>query len=1037
MTFPFVMPAMGRGKAGVAPAVFVASFATAPTPSGTFTFTFPGCAAGQLAVIIWTRSTPNAPPAGWVVLPVTTMGGGAQIVVHYKLLTAADVTNGVTMTYGAGNGTAQVLVYSGPTTVALVSSAALATIPGYTPSPNAMGIVSCMAGDGGGSSMAPPAGWTRRIAPYVNSAGTIYTSCADISPASYGGGAVAWTGAAGNTGGQLLELAAPTFATVLGAGFDPGLATHNWTISADRLTATKAGGPNWSTTVGYPAKSTGKFYFEVKFAFTAGAANEVGVGIAGRGSFVLAGNYIGLAAHSVGLRGNGFSLNDNAYTVPPANGVADLTIVSTDSYFVAVDVDARKLWVKKSTGQMWNADVIANQNPATGAGGWVLSGTDPIAIAATLYSTAGDSATLNLGATAFLGAPPAGFVAWGVAAGNVAPTPYTALDNAANQAFCDAGTTNNAPDGTVAHKTVTGIGECAALPGKPATAGKLYFEAVFNTQNNTSGGCSLGVLRQQAQTNSTLATYIGGTPYGTGCSNNGAVVQDATTLISAAADLTFGDNVPLFVAVDIAGGLVWFKKAGGANWNNSSTADPTAGTGGIALNGTGPICAALAMSSINRDFGAISMGAFGVFANPRPVAGFEPWDTPVTARPSSATWDPAQLGPGLTLSNVQQAALASGSNQTMVRSTLPQSAGKWYAEFYLNASGVTVGLDNGLSPLTDILGQNANSLSIDFNGEVRVANGALSAVIPGMDLRTNGLQVAVDIGAKRLYLRQVGAAAWSGPGGAAADPVAGTGGFDFSAIAGPNFYLAARPFGAGSYAAVATGLANALAGVPPAGYRAWGAAAPVAPAPATWDPAHVGSALTLSNGNLTATYTTNTTGWASARSTRLTFPGSGKRYLEVTRTNPAGNANAMNIGLVTPDFPIGGSDFIGEAGGKSIGNNNGSGGGYIYFNAATPEVGASNPWGTSTTNPLQICIDQDRGKVWFGNGSGKWNNIAADDPVAGVGGITLGVLGVSGLYLAVSMFYGNTAPPDGVTVNFGTSAFSWPVPAGYAAYNAI
>lgn len=145
---------------------------------------------------------------------------------------------------------------------------------------------------------------------------------------------------------------------------------------------------------------------------------------------------------------------------------------------------------------------------------------------------------------------------------------------------------------------------------------------------------------------------------------------------------------------------------------------------------------------------------------------------PSAAAPSGVTWDPATMGAGVTLSNGNLTAQATGTEYGNVRSTASKSSGKWYFEIVLETIG------SGFMPGVGI----SRHLPAADNGE-------FGAAIGGHELRANGdrysngtntsswtaaltaadiVMVAFDMGAGHVWFGKNGA--WLNSG----DPAAGT-----------------------------------------------------------------------------------------------------------------------------------------------------------------------------------------------------------------------------------------------------------------------
>lgn len=80
-----------------------------------------------------------------------------------------------------------------------------------------------------------------------------------------------------------------------------------------------------------------------------------------------------------------------------------------------------------------------------------------------------------------------------------------------------------------------------------------------------------------------------------------------------------------------------------------------------------------------------------------------------------ATFDPAKLGTGVTLSNGNLTATCAGVDFNAL-ATIGLTTGKWYFEMTYNASNGIAGIGNSSTNLNTWLGADANSAGIDFAG---------------------------------------------------------------------------------------------------------------------------------------------------------------------------------------------------------------------------------------------------------------------------------------------------------------------------------
>lgn len=184
----------------------------------------------------------------------------------------------------------------------------------------------------------------------------------------------------------------------------------------------------------------------------------------------------------------------------------------------------------------------------------------------------------------------------------------------------------------------------------------------------------------------------------------------------------------------------------------------------------------------------------------------------------------------------------------------------------------------------------------------------------------------------------------------------------------------------------------------------------------TLDPVNIGSNVTLSGGNLVATYSNG----GIART--LTSYSSGKHYFEITRTS-AGSAAAVGIANSSQDL--------------NSGNLNGTlsaNCAVIYGNSQVQATGSDrgNTGGGIVGAGTVICVavDLDNSKIWWRYGSGLWNNSGTDDPATNTGGTS---------------FSGLSLPAYGIVENDGASGTVWTAafssfaqtpPSGFSAWGA-
>ena len=82
----------------------------------------------------------------------------------------------------------------------------------------------------------------------------------------------------------------------------------------------------------------------------------------------------------------------------------------------------------------------------------------------------------------------------------------------------------------------------------------------------------------------------------------------------------------------------------------------------------------------------------------------------------AVTWNPADKGANVTLSNGNMSAEANASNVDSVRATASKSSGKWYWEVFIDVSGMEghcTGIGTSSASITERPGQNANGYGYD------------------------------------------------------------------------------------------------------------------------------------------------------------------------------------------------------------------------------------------------------------------------------------------------------------------------------------
>lgn len=192
----------------------------------------------------------------------------------------------------------------------------------------------------------------------------------------------------------------------------------------------------------------------------------------------------------------------------------------------------------------------------------------------------------------------------------------------------------------------------------------------------------------------------------------------------------------------------------------------------------------------------------------------------------------------------------------------------------------------------------------------------------------------------------------------------------------------------------------------------------------TWDPANNGN--TLTNGNLTITGLA-TGGWAVTRSTNSYS--NGKYYAELTiTTNNTSSYGSWGVGVVNASYVA--TNYMGQVNTSSFG--------YMPNNGSL----LGNPGGAIQTcavgNKVQVAVDYGLRLMWVQcNGTGGWNVgfSGTQNPSTEQGGIDISNGAVAGAPYFLAWESDNVSPAGSTTTNFGSTAFTYTVPTGFAGYN--
>ena len=196
------------------------------------------------------------------------------------------------------------------------------------------------------------------------------------------------------TEGGSVVLPVPPYATWNASDKDVDVTLSNGNLTAT-IASTVTGGVRATT-----GKSSGKYYFEVTMPTWGNPNSGPGIALATT-PFPWPNTNITVAY----VTKNG-PININGAGVGTIGSSAGGEVIS-----IAVDLDAKKIWFRKSPAGNWDNNV--SHNPATGAGGFSIATnmSGVVFPAMDFVGPTAETAIANFGASAFVGAVPSGFTA--------------------------------------------------------------------------------------------------------------------------------------------------------------------------------------------------------------------------------------------------------------------------------------------------------------------------------------------------------------------------------------------------------------------------------------------------------------------------------------------------------------------------------------------------------------------------------------------------------------------------------------------------
>lgn len=358
---------------------------------------------------------------------------------------------------------------------------------------------------------------------------------------------------------------------------------------------------------------------------------------------------------------------------------------------------------------------------------------------------------------------------------------------------------------------------------------------------------------------------------------------------------------------------------------------------------------------------------------------------PAAAVRTYATWNPADKGGGIVLSNGNRTVSFSTTptDGGSVRSTIGKSSGKWYWEVFVEGSQswCLPGVADSSAPMgsTNYYAGGAGGYGYySANGGKYHSGGPFSygtSTPPGGYI---GVALDMDNGTLTFYRNGVSM------------------GVAFTGLSG-TFYAAEGNYTLNAIASTTNFGQAPFVYPPPPGFNPGLYIETGAPSYAIWNPADKGANVNLSNGNLSMV-TTSTGG--TARST--VSKSSGKWYWEVTYTS----SPDLAVGIAKATASLTGYLGIDSSGYSYVASN-----GSKYNGSGPIAYGATFPLGTV----IGIAMDLDAGTLTF------YRN-----------GVSQGVAftGLSGTFFAAQ---GTNNNGGGCTANFGQTPFAYSPPAGFNA----
>jgi len=381
---------------------------------------------------------------------------------------------------------------------------------------------------------------------------------------------------------------------------------------------------------------------------------------------------------------------------------------------------------------------------------------------------------------------------------------------------------------------------------------------------------------------------------------------------------------------------------------------------------------------------------------------------------ANTTWNATDLS-ATTLSggNLTATSTGTGGYVRAVGTQPANAAGKFYWEVKPTTWG---GANSGVGFCSSLRSAPSGAAPVEVclvykSGNIWVNNAASGSTL-GTRAANDVIGVALDLGAQLAWFRVAPAGNWNGSG--TANPATGAGGLSVAVVSNYDA-TPAMMWGASGDVVVGDFGDTAFVGSVPAGFTS---GFPVGSLPTRvytmWNPADRTAGIALSGNNLIAK---NTSG-ANCGIRVVDRQVAGKYYWECTCNTLVNTTSSIGIASLSATLSVSPVSAVGTSGvAKATG--------LIYVDGATTGI----TLGALTAGAV-VCVAMDcTGRlVWYRLGAaGNWNNSGAANPATGVGGVS-----VSGFGDGIPAVWLNSTN-DQITANFGDTAFSGVVPAGFTA----